>query len=257
MLLENKNALIYGAGGSLGAAVAKAFAKEGATVFLSGHHLASVLKIRDEIISEGGRAEAEEVDALDESAVNGYVESVFQSAGSIDISFNLIGLQDSQDVPIVEMKLDDFVRPIIIAMKTHFITSASAGRFMVRQKSGVILFLTATPAGMSYANVGGFGPACSAMEGFSRNLAAELGPAGVRVVCIRSAGSPDSAVFANAIAKGGIEIESAMKRLLNDTMLNRLPKVSEIAETAVFLASDRATAITGTALNVTCGTTMD
>ena len=255
MMLQNKNAIIYGAGGSLGAAVAKALAAEGAQVFLSGHHLASVQKIANEIISAGGKAQAAEVDALNEDAVGIYVDEVVKNSGSLDISFNAVGLRDTQDIPLVEMKVDDFTRPVDIAMRTHFITATAAGRYMIKQGSGVILSLTATPGGIGYPNVGGFGPACCAIESFSRNLASELGPYGVRVVNIRSGGSPDSRVFKEAIETGGEELAKAIKRLEGDTMLKSLPLMQDIANVAVFLASSMATKITGVTIDVTSGTT--
>src|SRR5689334_16050241 len=128
---------------------------------------------------------------------------------------------------------------------------------MIKTRTGVILSLTATPAGKAYACVGGFGPACSAMEGFSRNLAAELGPYGIRVVCLRSAGSPDSAVFIEAARQQGTLAKMSFEKIVNDTMTGKLPLMAEIAEVAAFLASDKASGMTGTTVNVTCGTTRD
>jgi 3-oxoacyl-[acyl-carrier protein] reductase len=142
-----------------------------------------------------------------------------------------------------------------IAMATQFITSTSAARIMKQQRSGVILSLTATPGGIGYPNVGGFGPACSAIEGFSRNLASELGPFGVRVVNVRSAGSPDSRVFREAIEEGGEAATTLIQQMKDDTMLKDLPSMAEIASVAVFLASAMAAKITGVTVDVTCGTT--
>jgi 3-oxoacyl-[acyl-carrier protein] reductase len=176
-------------------------------------------------------------------------------AGTLDISFNAISLKDQQDVPLIEMALADFVRPVTIAMETQFITATAAGRIMVKQRSGVILSLTATPGGIAYANVGGFGPACCAIEGFSRDLGSELGPYGVRVVNIRSAGSPDSRVFKEAIEQGGERAAAFIRKMTDDTMLKELPSTEDIANTAVFLASDKASKITGVTVDVTCGTT--
>ncbi len=152
------------------------------------------------------------------------------------------------------MKQEDYLRPVRIAMQTQFLTTTAAGRVMIRQGSGVILSLTATPGGMAYPLVGGFGPACCAIEGYSRDLASELGPKGVRVVNIRSAGSPDSRVFVEALS----ENEGAadfVKKLEADTMLKRLPVMKDIASIALMLASDLAAGITGTTIDVTCGTT--
>lgn len=257
MLLENKHAVIYGAGGSLGAAVATAFAREGARVFLTGRGRDALVRTQQCILAAGGSAEVAVVDALNKEAIEAHLAGLVAQTGSIDISFNAVGLEDVQDIPLTEMWIEDFLRPVQKAMQTQFLTTTAAARHMLRQGSGVILSLTATPGGKAYPMVGGFGPACSAIEGFTRNLAAELGPHGVRVICMRSAGSPDSAVFIKALEEGGAGAQAVIKRLAKDTMLHRLPLVNDIAEAAAFLASDRAAALTGTTVNLTCGTTRD
>jgi NAD(P)-dependent dehydrogenase (short-subunit alcohol dehydrogenase family) len=254
-MLKNKNAIIYGAGGSLGGAMAHAFAKQGAKVFLTGRTKAPLERLQKAINDDGGKAEIAQLDAMDQKAVNDHVEFLASKEGSVDISFNLIGLQDTQDMPLVDMKLEDFVRPISIAMTTHFITATAAARVMMKQRGGVILSLTATPGGVGYPNVGGFGPACCAIESFSRDLASELGPHGVRVINIRSAGSPDSKVFRDAIETGGEQVKDFIQKLKEDTMLKELPMMADIANTASFLASDLANKITGVTIDVTAGTT--
>jgi 3-oxoacyl-[acyl-carrier protein] reductase len=254
-MLHHKNAIIYGAGGSLGSAVTRALSREGVQVFVTGRRLDPVKTLAAEIVAAGGKAEPVELDALDEKAVNDCVNDLVRRAGTLDISFNAISLKDRQDVPLIDMPLTDFVRPVTIAMETQFITATAAGRVMVKQRSGVILSLTATPGGIGYANVGGFGPACCAIEGFSRDLASELGPYGVRVINIRSAGSPDSRVFKEAIDQGGERVAAFIRKMTDDTMLKELPSTEDIANTAVFLASDKASKITGVTVDVTCGTT--
>jgi 3-oxoacyl-[acyl-carrier protein] reductase len=254
-MLTSKNAVIYGVGDSLGGAVAHGFAQAGATVFVTARRLENARKVAEEIAASGGRAEAAQVDALDERAVNEHAASVVARAGSLDISFNLINLQDSQGQALVDMTLADFTRPVETAMRTQFLTCTAAARAMLRQRSGVILTLTATPGGIGYAMVGGFGPACCAIESLSRDLAAELGPAGVRVVNLRSAGSPDSRPFREAVERGGPEAQTFMAKLSDDTMLKRMPRMVDIANAAVFLASPLAAAITGVTLDITSGTT--
>ncbi|MEO8405663.1 MAG: SDR family oxidoreductase [Chitinophagaceae bacterium] len=254
MLLSNKNAVIYGAGGSLGSTIARAFAKEGATIFLAGRTKSSLEKVAKEIIAAGGKAETAVVDAMNEKAVNDHMNGIIKQVGSIDISFNLVGLYDVHGVPLIDLALEDFTRPLTIAMQSHFITSTAAARQMIRKKSGVILCLTATPGGSAYPLTGGFGPSCKAMEGFYGNLASEIGPEGVRVVTIRSGGSPDSAVFIESMSKEGTLSKMDFDSVVNGTMLKRLPLMADIANIAVFLASDHASAITGTAINATCGT---
>lgn len=253
-MLQNKNAVIYGAGGSIGGAVACAFARQGATVHLTGHKMESLQKVADDIKALGGTVVIAQVDAMDERAVNDHMNRISQ-AGSVDVSFNAIGVQDIQNIPLTDMVLDDFIRPINVAMETQFITACAAGRVMMKQQSGVILSITATPGALGYPLVGGFGPACCAIEGFSRDLATELGPYNVRVINIRSAGSPDSRPFREALANMPEFATTFIRKLEEDTMLKKLPLMEDIANTAVFLASDMAGKITGVTVDVTAGTT--
>src|SRR5215469_14882235 len=206
MLLEHKNAVIYGAGGDVGSAVARAFAREGARVFLLGRRLAPLEAVAQEITQGGGMAEVAQVDALDGQAVEQHLDEVVQQAGSIDIALNVIGIGYVQGAPLLEMQLEQFTRGITEVMHTQFLTMTAAGRHMSRQGSGVILALTATPAGRFVpTNSGNFGVACAAIENLCRQLAGELGPRGVRVVCMRSAGSPDAPgldAFSHRLARG-------------------------------------------------------
>jgi NAD(P)-dependent dehydrogenase (short-subunit alcohol dehydrogenase family) len=255
MMLKDKNAIIYGAGGSLGGAIAKAFAAEGAKVFLTGRSTTSLKKVADEIERAGGLAYVDQVDALNEIEIKKHIDNVVQRAGTVDVSFNAIDLQSVQDIPLVEMTLQDFVRPISIAMNTHFLTATAAAKVMMKQGAGVILSLTATPGGIGYPLTGGFAPACCAIESFSRNLASEVGIYGVRVVNIRSGGSPDSKVFKDAIENYPDVMKDVLGKMENDTMLKKLPLMTDIANTAVFLVSDMAGKITGVTIDVTSGTT--
>jgi NAD(P)-dependent dehydrogenase (short-subunit alcohol dehydrogenase family) len=254
-MLQNKNAIIYGAGGSLGGAVGKALAANGAKVFLTGRNLDSVQKVADEIRASGGRAEVALVDALDAKAINDYLKTLVGNAGTIDISFSAIDYQVVQNMPLVDMNEDDFVRPVTIAMKVQFLTATAAAKIMMKQGSGVILSLTATPGGIGYPYTGGFAPACCAIESFSRNLASELGVYGIRVVNVRSGGSPDSRVFKEAMDRNPNVVKPILRKMEEDTMLKKLPLMDDIANVAVFLSSDLAAKITGVTIDVTAGTT--
>src|ERR1700688_1288965 len=118
MILQNKNVIIYGAGGSLGGAVAKAMAAAGAKVFLSGRNLASVQKLSDQINASGGSATAEQVDAMNESEIQEHIKIVRQEAGSVDISFNAVGIDVVMNVPLADMSLGDYLTPITHMMHT-------------------------------------------------------------------------------------------------------------------------------------------
>jgi NAD(P)-dependent dehydrogenase (short-subunit alcohol dehydrogenase family) len=95
MSLEGKNAVIYGAAGAVGAAVARAFARDGARVFLTGRDIGALDALAKEISGAGGVAETARVDALDEDTVESHLDSVVQKAGTIDVSFNAIGILSS------------------------------------------------------------------------------------------------------------------------------------------------------------------
>jgi 3-oxoacyl-[acyl-carrier protein] reductase len=255
MLLQHKNAIIYGAGGSLGGAVAKALAAAGARVFLTGRNPLPLQKVAGEIIASGGSAETAIVDAMDEGAINAHIARVAKQAGSVDISFNAIHLRDVQNIPLVDMAMADFAQPVNIGVQTHFLTATAAGRVMMKQQSGVILSLTATPAAIAYPKTGGFGVACAAIENFSRLLATELGPYGVRVVNVRSGGSPDSQFFIDALTQYPEVVAPILRKMEEDSMLKKLPPMADIANTMVFLASGMAGSITGCTIDATCGTT--
>ena len=254
-MLQNKNAVIYGAGGSLGGAVAKALAAAGAKVFLTGRNLDSVEKVANEILASGGKAEVDKVDGFNEKEIKEHIERVVQKAGTVDISFNAVGVDVIQSIPLTDLAPDDFVRPITLTMQTLFLTVVAAGRVMMKQGSGVILSLTATPGGIGYPYTAGFAPACCAVESFSRTLASELGVYGVRVVNIRSGGSPDSRIFKQMIDTHPEIMDPIIRKMEADTMLKKLPMMADIANAAVFLSSGMADKISGVTIDVTSGTT--
>ncbi len=194
MRLKNKVAVIYGAGGAIGGAVAHAFAREGARVFLTGRHRAPVETVAKEIVSAGGSAETAEVDALDEQAVGRHLQSVIEKAGRIDISFNAIGIPNTtlQGVPLVELPVEQFSLPIATYTRSYFLTARLAARRMVANRSGVIMTVTSIPSRTGIPLVGGLAPAMSAVEALTRDLSAELAPHGIRVVGLRPDGMPET-----------------------------------------------------------------
>jgi NAD(P)-dependent dehydrogenase (short-subunit alcohol dehydrogenase family) len=193
MQLENKTAVIYAAGGAIGGAVAQAFARQGARLFLTGRNVAKVDAVAKEVVAAGGVAETAQVDALDEKAVEEHLNTVVERAGGVDISFNAIGPGPTTDrMPLTELAGDAFARPIVFYTSSNFITATAAARHMSGQGSGVIVTLTALPGRMPGNLFGGQAPAWAAVEAFSRSLAFEVGPAGIRVVCLRSHAIPET-----------------------------------------------------------------
>jgi NAD(P)-dependent dehydrogenase (short-subunit alcohol dehydrogenase family) len=259
MLLENKNAVIYGAGGSIGGAVAREFAREGARLFVAGRTREKLEAVASEITAEGGSAEVAVLDALDEQAVDEHAQAMVSQAGSIDVSFDLITRGDVQGIPLIDMRTDDLLRAVANGLRSNFVTARAAARRMIEQGSGVILALD---SGSGSANgspmMGSTGPADAATDTFVRNLAAEIGPRGVRVVGIWTAGLPET--FSReklAAVDSKFRDEAAFQGLIESLdqmrMSRRSPQLAEVAATAAFLASEKAGAITGTFVNVTSG----
>jgi NAD(P)-dependent dehydrogenase (short-subunit alcohol dehydrogenase family) len=257
MLLGNKNAILYGGGGSIGGAVAKEFAREGARVFLVGRTRESLERVATDIEAAGGSAKVAVLDALDERAVDGHAWEVVSQAGSIDVSFNLITRGDVQGIPLVDMTTDDLLRAVINGLRTNFITAQAAARRMVEQGLGVILALDSGSANGS-PMMGSTGPADAATDTFVRNLAAEIGPRGVRLVGIWTAGlpetlSPESLAAVDSKSRDEAAYKGLLESLDQMRMTRRSPLLAEVAATAAFLASEKAGAITGTFVNATSG----
>jgi NAD(P)-dependent dehydrogenase (short-subunit alcohol dehydrogenase family) len=259
LLLEHKRAVIYGAGGASGGAVARAFAREGARLFLAGRTLARLDAVARDISAAGGAVETAQVDALDEPSVAQYIAEVAKKAGDIDVSFNAIGMEDVQGTPLIEMSLEDFSHPITIATRTQFLTAKAVAPHMIKQGSGVIMMIIATWARLGVPLVGGFSVACAAMESLSRSLAAELGPKGVRILCLRSAGSPESIAEVLEVHAAGHRVtrDEFIASLKDMTLLKRLPSLADVGHVAVPMASDYAGSMTGTAANLSYGQIVD
>jgi NAD(P)-dependent dehydrogenase (short-subunit alcohol dehydrogenase family) len=259
MPLKDKVAVIYGAGGGIGGAVARAFASEGAKVFLTGHDRAPVEIVAKKIVVAGGSAEAAQVDALDEQAVDEHLQSVIDKAGRLDISFNAVGIPNAEilGVPLTELDVAHFSLPIKNLATSYFLTARLAARRMVPNRSGVIMTVTATHSREGIPLVGGYGPAQAAKEALTRDLSAELAPQGVRVVGLRPQALPETRTIKDAYEPraeaSGMTWEQWQEMLASRTHPRRLMTLEEMANVAVFVASDQASGLTGTTLNLTMG----
>jgi 3-oxoacyl-[acyl-carrier protein] reductase len=254
VLLENRNAVVYGGGGSIGGAVARAFAREGARVFLAGRTPARLEAVAEEIRSAGGTVEAAQVDALDERAVDQHADAVAADAGGIDISFNLIAHPYTHGIALAEMAVDDFLAPVQTAVRTTFLTARAAARHMIPRRSGVILAFGGPgdrSGPMRDYYLGGTQVAFDAIETIRRQLAAELGPHGIRVVTLASGGVPES-------LPEGIEGRREIVEMIEgQTLLGRAATLEDVGNAAAFAASDWARSMTAAIINVSCGALVD
>ncbi len=249
MLLQDKVAVVYGAGGPIGGAIARHFAAAGAVVYLAGRTEARLRERAEEIGRSGGRARAVPVDALDQAAVRGLVDAVVAEAGRLDVSVNVIGLRDVQK-PLLEISLEDFLQPIVTAMRTQFITTSAAARHMVAGGGGVVMCFGGSGP-QTLPGLGGFKIALDAMEGLRRQWGCELGEHGIRVVTLRTGGIPES------LPLGFPGREEIIAGLVGPTLLERTATMSDVGNVATFLASDLAASITSTEINISCGAIKD
>ena len=266
LLLDGKNAVIYGGGGAIGGAVARVFAREGARVFIAGRTPSTLDAVARDIAATGGKVETAQLDVLDQRAVDEHADAIAATVGGIDVALNAVSVMHDQGTPLAELSLEEFMCPVDGFLRTLFITSKSVARHMGRHRPGVILTLSEPGAKLAVGGILGHGVSAAGKEAFSRLLAAELAPGNIRVINLRphaivdapAAGSYTKDLFKPAAAASGQSVQEFLEDgLAQGTLLKRLPTLSEVAETAAFLASDRAAAMTGTVANLSGGTLVD
>ena len=228
MLLKDRTAIVHGASGSIGSAIARAFAREGAVVHLTGRTLSTLEEVATGIRNHGGEARVAELDAVDRDAVERHAAQAAEQCGGIDICFNATNNDDIQGTPLLEIRVGDVVQPVAKAVTSTFTVATAAARHM--DGRGVILAM------------GGGREAIPNLGGLCRQLAAELGPQGIRVAWLLSPGSPDAS-----------EADPEADALL----LPRRPSYDQVANAAVYAASDWAATMTATEINLTGGAVVD
>lgn len=175
-ILQDRIAIIHGAGGAIGGAVARAFARQGARVFLAGRTLGKLEEVAKDISAVGGVAETARVDALDEQAANAHADAVAAKVGRIDVTLNAVGIPHVQGTGFADLSLEDYALPITAYTRTNFLTAKAAARHMIKAGRGVILTLSTPGSRMIGTGFLGYGVTCAAVEAFTRLLAADLGP---------------------------------------------------------------------------------
>jgi 3-oxoacyl-[acyl-carrier protein] reductase len=252
VLLEGKNAVVYGAGGSIGGAVSEAFAREGARVFMAGRTQAPLNNAAARIRDRGGIADVAVLDALDEAAVDAHAERVVAAGGSLDISFNLISFGDAQGTPMAAMAVDDYVTPILTLVRSTFLTWRAAARHMARQPcGGVILAFGGEGDPPRGHHLGSLQTAFHAVEAMRRQLSVESGGSGVRVVTLRTGGVPET------LASDIPHRDDIAASIARASLLGRAATLADVGQVAAFVASDQARSMTAATVNLSAGALLD
>lgn len=263
-VLKGKHAVIFGSGGSIGTAVAREFAAEGAEVYLSGRTKSSIEAVAKQIATDGGTAQAAVIDTLDDAAVNQYVDGIVRQTGKIDIILDLSGplaKEYGNGKMAVDLPVEEFIVPLATMVKSRFITARAVARHMIKAHSGVIILVTGSPARPHVPGATAIGAAFAAMENLAANLAFEVSPLGVRVVCLRTLANIDSRSIQDTMEflAGQLNItkDQAMAPIAQSNFLKVSATVQDTANAAVLIASDRARMLTGTVVNATAGAALD
>lgn len=257
--------VVHGGSGAIGAAVARAFAREGARVFVTGRNRARLDAVVRDMVAAGGQAEAAVVDALDEQAMLRHAAAVAERAGGIDIALNAIGVVHVQGTPLSALSLDDYFLPVHAYTRSPFLTAKAVAPHMAGRGGGVILSVSTPASRLPGPGYLGHAVACAGAEALSRHMAGELAAFNIRTVCIRSHAIPEAALGGShshevfrPVAQGmGLTVEEMLAAKPAGLLVKRLPSLDQLAAAALFAASDGAGAMTGAVLNLSGGVTLD
>ena len=241
--LTGKTALVTGASGGIGEAVARALHAQGATVVLHGTRAEKLEALQKDL---GARAFALAVDLSDRDAVAGLVDAASALAGPISILVNNAGI--TRDGLLMRMKDDDWDSVLEVNMTASMSLCRAATRGMMKARTGRIISISSVVGVTGNAGQTNYAASKAGMIGFSKSLAAEVASRGLTV---------------NVVAPGFIETpmtdvldESQKSALLTRVPAGRLGHADEIAAAVAFLASDEAAYITGATLHVNGGMAM-
>jgi len=255
MRLNNKVAIVTGGGVGIGKAISLAFASEVAAVVEAARALPRLEAVADEIRSGGGRAIAIQTDVSDENQVKKMVAQTLNEYGQIDILVNNSGIA-GPTINVVDIKLDDWNEVLAIDLTGAMLCSREVLKSMLTRQSGNIINIS------SAAGTRGFpmrSPYCAAkwgIIGLTQTLALEVGRYNIRVNCI-APGAVEGERIRNVMKARaeatGLAYEEIASEMSASVALGRMVTVAEIVNTAVFLASDESSGITGQTISVNAG----
>nr|BFE32177.1 hypothetical protein GCM10010200_044280 [Actinomadura rugatobispora] len=250
--------MIYGAGGSVGRAVARAFAENGACVHLAGRNHSAVQALADELTGSGLSASAAALDVTDAVATGEHARSVVDVDGRIDIAFTAVTYDEVQGTPLHELPVDDVERTLSVAARSHMHTVQAVAPHMIKQRDGVVQ--TMVGYGPPHPLMGSTALAWQLVEAMYRQYAVELGPSGVRVQWFRTGGFRESIVDApdyGSTYAGDTSTPELLASLDEATALGRVPSVNDAGSFAAFAASAAGRSLTAAGFNMTSGAVSD
>jgi NAD(P)-dependent dehydrogenase (short-subunit alcohol dehydrogenase family) len=256
MLLENKVAVITGSGRGIGRAIAKLFAREGASVFLTARTEGQVAGVAKEILAEGGNAGYATADLTREKQCEHVLAAAQRQFGRVDILVNNAG-HYGPVVPVEEYPLEQFDKVIAVHLRAAFVLSKLVLPEMYARNSGVILNISSLSAKSAFSWGSAYAAAKAGMLGLTRVVAAEAARRGVRVNAI-CPGPVTETEMSKELGKTlaerlGVSPEEQLKGFLSSLLQGRGQTAMEIAQAALFLCSDMSSAMVGQSINVDGG----
>jgi NAD(P)-dependent dehydrogenase (short-subunit alcohol dehydrogenase family) len=260
MRLKDRVAIVTGGGKGIGKAISLAFASEGAKVVVAARDLSKLEETVKEIKSKGGRAKAIQTDVTDEKQVQRMAAETIKEYGQINILVNNSGI-GGPTVNVVDLKLEDWNQVLAIDLTGSMLCSREVLKYMIPRKSGNIINIAAE------GGRGGDGRTgypmrspycCSKMGviGLTETLSIEVGEYNIRVNAISPAAVRGERLNNVVIGRAkalGVPFEELIGKITANYSLRRPAEESEVASTAVFLASDESSAITGQTISTNCG----
>lgn len=259
--LKDKVAVVFAASGDIGGAVARSFAQHGAKVYVTARNMHVVELLAREINANGGKADAAQVDAMNETEIDDFLAKVATANGRLDVIFNGIGAGYDEmggRPPTTEATFAQFMAPIEKICGSQFLTSRTAAKYMMQTHSeGTILLLSAALSRSKLANLAGITAASAAIEGMTRVMAAEWGASGIKAICISPGAIMEtkriSGWIDGIVQQYGVPKEQVVAQYKALDILKTSPTLKQVGETAAFLASETGQVFNSHVVDVDCG----
>lgn len=251
--LENKVAIITGAGSGIGRATAEMYAREGAAVAVLDINGAAASEVSDGIRASGYRSMSLATDVTDDAQVRAAVADVVAELGHVNVLYNNAGIGSSGAVDVAEE--DDWDRCFDINVKSSFLCSRAVVPSMLQAGRGSIINQASVAAIVGIANFAAYCAAKAAVVGLTRSMSIDLAPRGIRVNAIAPGTVYTPLMEPMLTARGGGDLQKGLDMTITRYPIGRLGDVSDIAGAALYLASDEAAFVTGSVLTIDGGMT--
>jgi NAD(P)-dependent dehydrogenase (short-subunit alcohol dehydrogenase family) len=260
-MLQGKTAAVFAASGEIAGAVARSLAQQDAKVYVSARNQEAVNKLAADIIQNGGQAIAARVDALHENEIDQHLQQIVHENGRLDIVFNGIGMNQvdmNTGKLAADISLEQFLQPMAVICGSQFLTARTAAKYMIETRSeGTILMFTAALSRLKAPFTAAITTACTAIEGLTRVLAAELGQHQIKVICLNAGAILETKrIKTNNTIKAktlGAPVKEMEAQLIQGHLLKKGPSLQQIGHLAAILASDAGITFNSHIVDADCG----